>query len=108
MVENLKIAELEANLASNTRAETFKLRRALEEFERKHEIAQVENEKLKMKLPKMDKMLQQKFQDFSEANGQSVAKILKLQQEGSAACISLGCKSVQLLSKQMLTYIYIR
>jgi len=100
LVETFKIAELEADLAVNARAETLKLRRALEEFERKHEIAQVENEKLKMKLPKMEKMLQQKFQDFSEANGQSVAKILKLQQEGSAACISLGCKSVQHLQKK--------
>ncbi len=84
LVENFKIAELEANLASNTRAETFKLRRALEDFERKYEMAELENEKLKMKLPKMEKLLQQKAQDFDEANGQSAAKMLQLQQEGSA------------------------
>ena len=92
LVENLKIAELEANLAGNARAETLKLRRALEDFERKYEIAELENEKLKMKLPKMEKMLQQKVQDFDEANGQSAAKVLQLQQEGSTDAYGWAAK----------------
>jgi hypothetical protein len=83
LLETLKIAELEANLAGNARAGTLDMHRVLEELERKHEIAALENEKLMMKLPKMEKMLSQKAHDIEEAHGQAAAKILQLQQEGS-------------------------
>jgi hypothetical protein len=85
LVETLEIAELEANLAGNARAETLHLRRILEDLERKHEIAALENEKIKIKLPKMERMLSQKAQDFEEAIGQSAVKIEQIQQEASTA-----------------------
>ena len=84
LLETLKIAELEANLAANARAETIHLHRTLEELERKMEIAALENEKMKMKLPKMEKMLSQKAGDIEEAHSQAASKISQLQLEGSA------------------------
>jgi hypothetical protein len=104
LVQNLKIAELEANLAGNARAETLELRRALQALERKNEIAEIENEKLKIKLPKMEKMLQQKAQDFEEANDQSAAKILQLQREGSAAFILFRCKNLKHVQLNSYTF----
>ena len=104
LVETLEIAELEANLAGNARAETLHLRRVLEDLERKHEIAVLENEKFRMKLPKMEKMLSQKAQDFEEANCQSAVKIEHIQQEAST--------KLQICSKQRQkranTCVYIR
>jgi hypothetical protein len=83
LLETLKIAELEADLARNTKSETLGMHQVLEELERKHEIAALENEKLKMKLPRMERMLTQKIHDIEEAHGQAAAKISQLQQEGS-------------------------
>jgi hypothetical protein len=82
LVETLKISELEADLAGNARAETLEQRRLLNELEKKHEIALLEEEKFKMKLPKMEKLLSQKADNFKTANAESAVKILQLQQEG--------------------------
>jgi hypothetical protein len=104
LVETLEIAELEANLARNARAETLHLRRVLEDLERKHEIAVLENEKFRMKLPKMEKMLSQKAQDFEEANCQSAVKIEHIQQEASTK-LQICSK---LRQKRANTCVYIR
>jgi hypothetical protein len=71
------------------------LRRVLEDFERKHEIAVLENEKFKMKLPKMERMLSQKAQDFEEANCQSSVKIEHIQQEASKSSANLKQKKTK-------------
>ena len=81
LVETLKISELEADLAANALEETRELRATLSELERKHEMAVLENEKLKIKLPRMEQMLSQKARDFDEAKAQHASKIMQLQSE---------------------------
>jgi len=93
LVETLKISELEADLAQNAFEETQELRTSLSELERKYEMAVLENEKLRVKLPRMEQLMSQKARDFDEAKAQNSSKIMQLQSEVKLLeCMLRRCK----------------